>query len=104
MIIIDPELETWVWIDPSHVPHVIGWSADQSLPDWLVEKKFLDLPTQVKPSRPKLALDAALCHIKNKHKSEIFFKFAEKISFRNCTDPAFLKLLTRLRKWFPAAS
>jgi len=102
VIVIDPELEAWVWTKPSHVPHVIGWSVDQSLPDWLVEKKFFDLSTQVKPAKPKEALDAALQQVGRKHSSDIFLVFAEKISFRNCTDPAFLKLLTTLRKWFPA--
>ena len=104
VIVIDPELEAWVWTKPSHVPHVISWSADQSLPDWLVEKKFLELSTQVKPAKPKEALDAALHHVGEQHSSDIFRQIAEKVSFRNCIDPAFHKLLTTLRKWFPVVT
>ena len=104
VIVIVPELEAWVWTKPSHIPHVVGWLVDKPLPDWLVEKGFLDLSTQVKPVRQKEALDAALHQAGEQHSSDIFRRIAEKVSFGKCTDPAFLKLLTTLRNWFPAVS
>lgn len=103
-IVIDPELEAWVWNASAELPGLLGWPGDTSLPEWLVEKGFLETPAQVKPAMPKNAMRAVLSEARRKPSSAIFRQIAEKISFGKCTDPAFLKLLTTLRKWFPAAS
>lgn len=105
VVVIDPELEAWVWTKPSHIPRIIGWPAeDQSLPDWLVENGHLDLSTQVKPDRPKEAFEGVLRQVRKPRSSATFRQVAEQVSFRKCTDPAFAKLLTTLRKWFPPAA
>lgn len=101
VVVIYPELEAWIWTMPSKVAEVTLWTHDQTLPDWLVEKGHFKEPNQVKPVDPKKALDAVLYKVNARHTSHIFTKFAEKVTFNNCTDPAFLKLLTTLRKWFP---
>ena len=104
VIVIDPELEAWIWTKPSHIPDIIGWPTTESLPEWLVENAYLDSPTQAKPVRPKEAFEAALREVRKPRSSATFRRIAEKVSFGKCTDPAFLKLLTTLRKWFPATA
>ena len=56
-IVIDPELEIWVWANSTHVPKVLGWhDHDPSLQDWLKAAGLLvgDAP---KPIRPKFRVD-----------------------------------------------
>ena len=103
-IVIDPELEAWVWNTSAELPGLLGWSGDESLPEWLVGKGFLKSPDQVKPAMPKDAMRAVLSEVHRKPSSAIFRQIAEKVSFSKCTDPAFLKLLTTLRKWFPVVA
>ena len=47
------------------------------------------------------AYEKALGQVRKPRSSATFRQIAEKVSFNNCTDAAFLKLLTTLRKWFP---
>ncbi len=104
VIVNDPELESWVWSKSPHLPDLLGWDdIDLTLPNWLVEKGYLDSVSQVKPARPKEAMAAVLRQVRKPRSAAIFRQIAEKISFHRCTDPAFTKLLTTLRKWFPAA-
>ena len=105
VVVNDPELESWVWSNATHLPDLLGWPNDtQTLPDWLVEQGYLDVVGQVKPARPKEAMAAVLRQVRKPRSAAIFRQIAEKVSFRNCIDPAFHKLLTTLRKWFPVVT
>jgi len=100
-LVIDPELDVWVWADSPHVEAEIGW-ADQStnLRAWLVQKGFL-FSAEGKPLRPKEALEAALRHVRMPRSSALYRSLAEKVSLARCTDRAFLKLKMILQSWFP---
>lgn len=101
-IVIDPELEAWVWTKSPHVSQALGWGADHgALWDWLAEQRFLR-PGDVKPKDPKASLDAALKHTRKPRSSAIYQEIAEKVSVEGCRDPAFWKLRDRLTSWFPA--
>ena len=58
-IVIDPELEIWVWADSPHVANALGWSDLEELKRFLRDQKLLDAES-IKPSDPKSAVEAAL--------------------------------------------
>ena len=100
-IVIDPELEIWVWTDSPHVAEVIGWpSGMPALQHWLRSEGFL-AEGQVKPNDPKTALQKAVRLRKKRQSSSLFRILASKVSLKNCIDPAFLKLRATLTRWFP---
>lgn len=101
-VVIDPELETWVWSPSPHVATCLSWkNPDQSIRDWLVEKEFLPEVTQSKPKRSKEAMEAVLRLVRKPRSSAIYRAIAEKVSLAHCSDPAFGKLCATLRAWFP---
>lgn len=100
-IVIAPELEAWVWGGSSAVDQLLGWTQLNDLRGWLRGEGLLDA-NAIKPSRPKEALKAAMKQVGRTPKAPLFRKLAEKVSFQNCTDRAFNRLLTTLRTWFPA--
>ena len=102
VIVIDPELESWVWSNSPEVDAALGWVTEsRDLRAWLTEKGFLVEET-IKPLRPKEAMEAALRSARKPRSSAIYRELAEKVSLRRCTDPAFGRLKATLQKWFPA--
>jgi hypothetical protein len=100
-IVIDPELENWVFSDSPEVDAVIGWAANTPpLRSWLEEKNFLT-PGQIKPLHPKEAMESALRHVRMARSSSIYKQLAEQVGLGRCTDQAFLKLKDVLQSWFP---
>jgi hypothetical protein len=99
-IVINPELEIWVWSDSPHVDSVLGWSARQpDLRSWLVAEGFAEGP-QSKPQRPKDAFERALRLAQKAKSSSLYRRLAERVSLGRCSDPAFLKFKSTLRTWF----
>ena len=99
-IVIDPELENWVWSDSPHVAAALGWEKrEPSLQAWLVEKKFMRMGL-TKPAPPKEAVEAALASVRKPRSSSIYRQLAMNVSFERCTDLAFVKLKETLRGWF----
>lgn len=100
-IVIDPELERWAWSDSPHVDSVLGWDGrNPCLRSWLKEKAFLK-EGQIKPIRPKEALEQALRSVKKPRSSSLYQQIAQKVSLQRCVDPSFIKLKTILQGWFP---
>ncbi len=100
-VVIDPELEVWVWSDSPQVEAVVGWKGHTlSLRHWLAEEGYL-IEDQSKPLSPQECLAKALRKARKPRSSSLFRELAEKVSFRRCTDPAFGKLCAVLREWFP---
>lgn len=99
-VVIDPELEVWVWTDSPHVERALGW--DQSggaLRDWLRERGWLP-EGEMKPTRPKGAIEALLRIAHKPRSSAMFHQLAQRVSTDRCVDPAFLKLRSILSRWF----
>jgi len=101
-VVIDPELEAWVWSHSPKVDEVLGWSGCQpplrealKVEGWLAE-------AGMKPARPREAMKWALLQSKTPWSASLFSRLAQQVSYVRCTDPAFLKLLTTLGNWFPA--
>ncbi len=99
-IVLDPELEVWVWSKSLHVDRILGWEGrTPDLWTWLREKGFL-LPGHVKPQRPKEAMEEALRVARKPRSSAIYRDLAESVSLARCTDRAFTKLRQLLASWF----
>ncbi len=104
-VVIEPELEVWVWADSPQVAEALGWSQQgwNSLRQWLAQQK-LWLPGQTKPPNPKKAMQQALRHAGKPWSAAIFRQLASTVSLKSCTDPAFRKLRCTLQRWFGKAS
>lgn len=102
VMVIDPELEEWLWSTSPHVATALGWrDTKKDLRQWLVEEGWLPVATQVKPDQPKEAVEAVLRYVKKPRSSAIYREIASKVTLTTCTDPAFLKFRQTLQGWFP---
>jgi len=101
VIVIDPELENWVWSQSPHVDRVVGWTGRiPSLRDWLVSES-LAVDARSKPIDPKEAFHRALRTAQKRPSPALYRELAGRVSFDQCSDRAFVKLVDRLRTWFP---
>lgn len=100
VIVLDPELEIWVWATSKEVDQCLGWTGkNPDLRTWLKNKKLLQ-EDQTKPQNPKEAMIDALKVTRKRHNAVIFASLASRISLNKCTDKGFLRLKTTLRQWF----
>ena len=101
VIVLEPELEIWVWSDSPHVASQLGWAERKTdVRSWL-QKQGLWKSGDPKPVRPKEAVEAVLRKVKRPRSSALFKSLAEKVSLSRCQDRAFVKLKTTLFSWFP---
>lgn len=100
-IVIDPELESWIWSRSGRVAHVLGWGRSfEPLRKWLQAEGFWPAP-QPKPSDPKRAVEQALRHKGKVLSSALFRELAASVRLDGCQDPAFNDLRKTLQAWFP---
>ena len=99
-IVLDPELEAWVWSDSPHVDDVTGWRRRQpGLRRWLVEAGWTAEPVG-KPARPKEAFQSALRVARTARSSSLYRRLAESVSVERCTDSSFQEFKNILQYWF----
>lgn len=100
VVVINPELEAWVWNKSPHVDRILGWEGRQpDLRTWLNNRGFLKVG-QNKPSRPKEAMQLALRKANVARSSSKYQQLAECMTLTRCDDPAFNKMISNLRRWF----
>jgi hypothetical protein len=100
-ILLDPELEAWVWSDSPHVDDIAGWNGRvPALRTWLIEQGWLE-EGQIKPSRPKEAFEAALREARKPRSASLYKKLADVVSVRRCEDASFRRFKAVLQEWFP---
>jgi hypothetical protein len=99
-IVIEPEVDVWVWGSDNAIEEIIEWPQGKRLRDWLRLEGF-EFGTNQKPIRPKEAIEAALRVAGTPRSSALYQRIAERISLSRCADPAFARLRNQLRKWFP---
>lgn len=102
VIVLDPELENWVWSNSPHVSESLGWKdRSNNIRDWLRAsgETFSDLE---KPHRPKEAVERVLRQTKKRRSSALYESLARKVGLASCRDPAFEKFRSVLQAWFPA--
>ncbi len=95
VIVLDPELEVWVWSSSPHVAKVIGLSPTQ------LQTFLAPLPRDErgKPQRPKEVLLEALRQSGRPFSSRLFQDLAARVSLRS-EERAFGKLRQTLQNWF----
>ena len=99
-IVIDPELEVWVWSDSPHVPRSLGWDGNlENLRTWLANERLWS-EGSAKPSDPKTAVERTLRKTRKPRSSSLYLELAKQVSLQRCSDDAFLKLRKTLRGWF----
>ncbi|MCY4595042.1 MAG: hypothetical protein OXC19_09620 [Bryobacterales bacterium] len=101
-IVIDPELENWVWAGSNQVPKALGLgSTYQELRAWLGTEDLWP-PSSRKPSDPNKAMRAALKKGRKRASSRLFVQLATSTKLQHCKDPEFNEFRDTLRLWFPA--
>ncbi|GMU64621.1 MAG: hypothetical protein AMXMBFR36_08950 [Acidobacteriota bacterium] len=97
VVVIDPELESWLWQDSPHVEDALGVPQRSLRQQLLRSGQWPEGAT--KPLQPKETF-AQL--IKNPLKPKVVYsRIARSVSTRGCTDPAFAHFCGALRSWFP---
>lgn len=96
-IVLNPELEVWVWSRSPHLPRVLGVTPEQ-LALFLNQQPMTPAG---KPARPKEALLQLLRQSKRPFSARIFQELAQSVSLES-EEPAFNKLRHTLQRWFPA--
>jgi hypothetical protein len=99
-IVINPELDIWMWGSDNILKQILGWSSETSLRNWLQTKGIQFLPNG-KPERPKEAIEKIMFEMKQPRSSALYYKIASRVSLRRCTDNSFLRLRDTLVNWFP---
>jgi hypothetical protein len=100
VIVIDPELENWIWQQNDHVARGLGFGNVNEL----IADKDLQAAWpqgQAKPTSPKEVLEALLRKKRIPRSSAIYKQITAQVSVRHCQDSAFQRLIESLRTWFP---
>lgn len=103
-VVIDPELEVWVFSDSPHVANELGWTEPAEKMRAALEDEGLWGADDRKPADPKAAVDWVLRRAKRPRSSSIYRTLAKKVSLQRCEDRSFLRLAELLRGWFGAGS
>lgn len=98
-IVIEPEVDIWMWGAETHLKDVVGWSGAQGIRDWLSSKGFVFSP-QGKPLRPKEALEEVFREARIPRSSAQYESLAGRLSMARCQDAAFHRLHHTLVQWF----
>lgn len=110
VIVIQPELEAWIWQDHPHVQQVFFRNLrdverehlPSSLRGWLQEQGLWPAG-QAKPSDPKAAVLRAALEFRAGNPLVIYQQICRRISVHGCQEPGFRALRQALQRWFPAA-
>ena len=98
-VVIEPELEAWVWGAENAVKEVFEWGEPIGIRDWLRGRGFT-FNEQGKPQRPKNALEELTYSLRRPRSSALFKELAEQLSLKRCEDAAFRHLCNVLTTWF----
>jgi hypothetical protein len=100
VVVIDPELEVWVWQDNPHVERAVGYSGRTKLRELLNNDD--EWPGgRDKPIQPKDLFKAVCKRFKQSYSPSLYRDIVEKVSIAGCTDQAFHQLVASLVRWFP---
>lgn len=100
VIVLQPELEIWVWSDSRQVDLCLGWANHQpDLRTWLRQNDLLR-QDEMKPANPKKAVEQSLREVRKPLSAAIYRQLAESVSLTRCTDASFARLKSTLQEWF----
>jgi hypothetical protein len=98
-VVIEPELEAWVFSDSPHVATTLGWTDSTSLRDALEVEGYWQRE-RAKPDDPKRAMDWVLRRARLPRSSSLFRALGSRVSLQRCDDRSFVRLAEILRGWF----
>ncbi len=100
VIVIDPELENWIWQRNEHVARGLGYGTCTEL---LEEPDVIEAwpEQQSKPDAPKELMEALLEKRRIPRSSAIYKQITGHVSVNRCRDDAFRLMVKTLRAWFP---
>ena len=101
-VVIEPELEAWVFGRSKHVPTTLGWQGKYAGLREALASQGLWPSGEVKPPDPKTAMEWALRSARTARSSSIYRDLAKTVSTKKCKDRSFLRFRDLLQEWFPA--
>ena len=87
VIVIEPELEIWVWSDSPHVSGIVG--MDRKKIKVLGNQKGYWQAGEIKPSRPKELLLVVLRRTRKRRTARLYQQLAAKVGLSRCQDRFF---------------
>ena len=99
-VVIEPELEAWVFSDSPHVATTLGWKGSTDALRSALEAEGLWERDRAKPEDPKRAMDWVLRRAGLPRSSSLFRTLASQVSLQRCEDRSFLRLVKLLCGWF----
>ena len=100
-VVVDPELEVWVWSDSPEVVRCLGWVGRQPPLRERLRQEGLWESGSAKPADPKAAMILALREAGIAPPGPAFKQLAASVGLRRCTDHAFVRFREILQRWFP---
>jgi hypothetical protein len=103
VIVIQPMLEAWLWMESDHVAKAFGWKDYNELRARLVQENLWN-PGEAKPHELKKAAARASKLGKVKSGRRTFANVFSAVSSRSldrCCEPGFHRFRDTLRAWFP---
>lgn len=102
-IVIEPEVEAWLWNGSPQVADALGWPSYTRLRRHLEHVGLWQAGAR-KPAKPKQAAkkarEAAPVGVK-RWNPRSFERLARTTTLDGCMDPAFRELTSTIRRWFP---
>ena len=100
-VVIEPELEAWVFSTSPYVLDVLGWKGRWPAFRKALEERNLWTAADAKPADPKTAIEYVLGRTGKSRSASLFRRLARKVNTAGCQDRAFLRLKRLLQAWFP---
>jgi hypothetical protein len=100
-VVIEPELEVWVFADSPHVSTVLGWKDPAQPLRAELDRRGLWPDSSAKPPDPKATVEWALRQMGKPRSSALYGDLASRVSLSKCGDRSFLRLRSTLSSWFP---
>jgi len=102
-VVIDPELDVWVWSSSPQVAHCLGWNRSDIEPrKWLADQGFWPSDSP-KPNSPKECVEKVLRCAGMRPSASVFSELSQRVNPKNCTDSSFLRFKGILQAWFPSS-
>lgn len=99
VIVFDPELEIWAWVDSAQMAQTLGWIDYRQLKNYLIQQGLWQRNSP-KPQRPKEAFERALRSRGIPRSSSIYREIADQVGFNGCVEASFETFRTILKAWF----
>lgn len=101
VLVIDPELEQWIWQDSLHIERALNHVRPPSLRQALAASGEWPFGN-AKPIDPKDVMERLVNkNLRGNRSSALYNKITSRVSIANCSDGEFQALRQQLQVWFP---